>query len=520
MMNLLHELAELHDDTLLSQLDDLVRRDRCSCARIVAHVAEVDARKLYLDRGSPSMIDYARRVLGFSESAAYRRVTAARLARRFPVLLDRIASGAVHLTALTILGPHLDEENCERLVDAASGKSRLELEALVAPLRAPVTVDPRTVVRAVRVAEAPAAGEGGAGLFDSVGETGSEGPGSRAGKGARGQGLGAVVGGAGAAAEGTDPKPAAGLAASANCRGGGTAEACDATARTPSRLAYRLSATLSPETKALLDRAAELLRRDVRPGDVDALLQRALRLLVDTTEARRFGKVRRPRARRLVGAAAGTATTTQAGTVRPTPAGSVTPTPTHTALTTPTGSSDLPTAPPSTADPNRRPTRTIPAAVRRAVAERDGHRCTFVAADGRRCPERGALEFHHRQAFAHGGAATADNIILLCAAHHRRVSEQQFGKFLVRDEPRGGANYANSRLARVRPPARGGMGLGGAASGNSRLARLSRPVHRGRGVGGGIRCTGSWPGGVLRGAMRSADRVVRRPRQAQGANRS
>jgi hypothetical protein len=402
MMNLLHELAELHDDTLLSQLDDLVRRDRCSCARIVAHLAEVDARKLYLDRDAPSMIDYARRVLGFSESAAYRRVTAGRLVRRFPVLLDRIASGAVHLTALTILGPHLDEENCERLVAAASGKSRLELEALVAPFRAPVPVAPRAVVRAVRVAAAPAAEEGGVGLFDSVGEPGSGELGSGAGDGA-----------------GRDEARRAAEVAPAP--------------PTPPRLAYRLSATLSPETKALLDRAAELLRRDVRPGDVDALLQRALRLFVDTTEARRFGKVRRPRASRTVRTALGTATPTLTGS----------------ATTTPAGTSDSPTARQRIAGSSRVPGRTIPAAVRRAVAERDGHRCTFVAGDGRRCPERGALEFHHRQAFAHGGPTTADNLTMLCAAHHRRISEQQFGKFLVRDEPRGGASYGNSRLARV-----------------------------------------------------------------------
>jgi 5-methylcytosine-specific restriction endonuclease McrA len=376
MMNLMSEFAELHDDTLLSQLDDLVRRDRGSCARIIAHVAEVDARKLYLDRGAPSMIDYAKRVLGFSDSAAYRRVTAARLVRRFPLLLDRIASGAVHLTALTILGPHLDEENCERLVAAASGKSRLELEALVAPFRAPVPVTPRAVVRVVRMAEAA----------------------------------------------GTDPKAAGSAAAPP----------------TPPRLAHRLSATLSPETKALLDRAAELHRRDIRPGDVDALLQRALRLLVDTTEARRFGKVRRPRATRP-----------QSPRPRaPRPGSSAAP------ATGPSPASracrfESVSTPPATAGSSRVPGRAIPAVVRRAVAERDGHRCTFVAADGRRCLERGALEFHHRQPFAHGGAATAENLTLLCSAHHRRVSEQQFGKFLVRDEPRGGTGYGNSRQARV-----------------------------------------------------------------------
>jgi len=42
-----------------------------------------------------------------------------------------------------------------------------------------------------------------------------------------------------------------------------------------------------------------------------------------------------------------------------------------------------------------RTSRNIPAAVRRAVYERDGGRCTFVDAQGGRCTERHRLEFHH-----------------------------------------------------------------------------------------------------------------------------
>jgi 5-methylcytosine-specific restriction endonuclease McrA len=382
MTNLMLELAELNDDELHSQLDALVRRDRRNTALIVAHLSEIDARKLYLERGCGSMIDYGQRVLGFSESAAYRCLTAARLVRRFPVLLDRIEAGAIHLTALTILGPHLDDDNVERLVTAASGKSRLELEALVAPLRPPEPQSPRAIVRVVRLPEGPVARDHEASLFDPPGNAES---------------VGAAAAGslkeADTRAEGNSAAAVSGVDVSAPLAPGPTTAAC----ANPTRLAYRLSATLSPETKALLDRAAELLGREVRKGDVDSVLLRALRLLVDTTEARRFGKVRRPRV----------------------------------------------------AQPKRSPSRAIPAAVRRGVAERDGGRCTFVASDGRRCPERGVLEYHHRRPLAHGGPTSVDNLTLLCAAHHRRVSEQQFGRFVARDAPRGGARYGNSRQARV-----------------------------------------------------------------------
>jgi hypothetical protein len=47
--------------------------------------------------------------------------------------------------------------------------------------------------------------------------------------------------------------------------------------------------------------------------------------------------------------------------------------------------------------------RHIPAAVRRAVRERDGDRCVYVDASGRRCSERHRLEYHHRRPFGMGG---------------------------------------------------------------------------------------------------------------------
>ena len=62
--------------------------------------------------------------------------------------------------------------------------------------------------------------------------------------------------------------------------------------------------------------------------------------------------------------------------------------------------------------------RHIPAAVRRAVWERDGGRCTFVEEDGRRCKEQNQLEFHHQRPFARGGDHSIDNVALLCRAHN------------------------------------------------------------------------------------------------------
>ena len=72
--------------------------------------------------------------------------------------------------------------------------------------------------------------------------------------------------------------------------------------------------------------------------------------------------------------------------------------------------------------------RGISAAVKRAVWERDGGRCTFVSSDGKRCPERHRLEFHHDEPYALGGDRSADNIRLACHAHNDYMAEMDYGK--------------------------------------------------------------------------------------------
>jgi 5-methylcytosine-specific restriction endonuclease McrA len=62
--------------------------------------------------------------------------------------------------------------------------------------------------------------------------------------------------------------------------------------------------------------------------------------------------------------------------------------------------------------------RHIPAEVKREVFLRDLGRCAFVGTHGRRCAERGFVEFHHVHPYALGGLATVDNIELRCRRHN------------------------------------------------------------------------------------------------------
>jgi 5-methylcytosine-specific restriction endonuclease McrA len=72
--------------------------------------------------------------------------------------------------------------------------------------------------------------------------------------------------------------------------------------------------------------------------------------------------------------------------------------------------------------------RHIPAAVRRAVRERDGNRCRYVDERGRRCAERDRLEFHHRHPFGMGGDHSPTNLRLLCPTHNQYLAELDYGQ--------------------------------------------------------------------------------------------
>jgi len=84
--------------------------------------------------------------------------------------------------------------------------------------------------------------------------------------------------------------------------------------------------------------------------------------------------------------------------------------------------------------------RHIPASVKRAVSERDERRCTFVSESGKRCDERGFLEFDHIEPIARGGTSTVENVRLLCRAHNQHLAERMFGaEFMDDKRARAGA---------------------------------------------------------------------------------
>src|SRR6476661_1319199 len=104
-------LTELTDDELVSRLSALCLEGHALTARMIDHLIEVEERRLDLRAACSSMFDFCQRRLGMSEGAAFRRINAARLVKRFPSLLGRIERGELHLSALVLLRPRLTDEN-------------------------------------------------------------------------------------------------------------------------------------------------------------------------------------------------------------------------------------------------------------------------------------------------------------------------------------------------------------------------------------------------------------------------
>jgi hypothetical protein len=181
------------------------------------------------------------------------RITAARATRRFPTLLTLIDEGALSLTTVGLLSPHLTDENYASLLDAARLKSKREVERLVAALHP--QPDIASSVRALPARPVVAAAKAAPGHGDASTlppDLLLEPP---------------------AAVPARRPDVVAPLA--------------------PRR--YLIRMTVSQETHDKLQQARDLLRHSIPDGDPATIMDRALTLLIQQAQRDKFGFVARPR---------------------------------------------------------------------------------------------------------------------------------------------------------------------------------------------------------------------------------
>jgi hypothetical protein len=131
-------LALLSNSELISQLEKLVAHEKETTTDIVRHLAEVESRKLYLELGYSSLFDYSTRGLGYSDSAALRRIKVARAGAKVPEIFDYLAEDKVSLSALTVCSGVLVKEDGVKVLEQLKGKTIEEAEWLTASY-SPVT---------------------------------------------------------------------------------------------------------------------------------------------------------------------------------------------------------------------------------------------------------------------------------------------------------------------------------------------------------------------------------------------
>jgi 5-methylcytosine-specific restriction endonuclease McrA len=251
-MTNLSSFVDLSDQQLLIDVARLAACERRTTAALIASLAEFDARRLYLGQGCSSLFTYCTQVLYLSEHAAYNRIEAARAVRRFPVILQLLADGSMNLTTITLLAPHLTEDNHRAMLDTARHKTKRDIEHLLAALH-PQPAVPSTV-RKLPAAKAAAPISQ---VLDLESPTDAAAPVAR--------------------------RPAS---------------TCRAVVAPLAPEQYKLQVTISRETHDKLRRAQDLLRHQIPNGDPAVILNRALTLLVSDLERTKYAATERPRAAR------------------------------------------------------------------------------------------------------------------------------------------------------------------------------------------------------------------------------
>jgi len=370
--------AALDSATLALRLRDLVGDERRVQVEFLLHLDEFDRRQAFLQAGFGSLWDYCLKALHLREGAAGRRIGAMRVLRRFPRLEGPLRDGRLCLSTVSLLGQVLDDDNLEELVGRAAFLTKSEVEHLVVSLR------PRNAPKdGIRQLVSTGAMAGPA---FAPSELNASTPLATCSLPAAPDVQPKEQGKSGAEDVPIERQASTG---EADGRGPRRAEV-----QAVSRDRWSLRVTLDAALKSDLESLKTLLSHKVPSGDLTEVLREAVRCAIEKHGKRR-GTVA-PEVHGKLGSAVA-AQRRGTGTAEPTAHGG-------------------------------RSSRGIPAAVRRQVWDRDGGRCTFEGADGRRCESRWQLEFDHVDPASLGGASTAANLRIRCRKHNVLYAEEVYGR--------------------------------------------------------------------------------------------
>jgi len=124
----MNNVAKMKDNELLKQFSQVVGAEREATIDVVVHLAEIAKRQLYAKEGYASLFRYVTEKHHMSEGAAYRRIQAAKVYRRYEKILGFIQEGKVNLTTVGLIERHLTPKNGEELIKMIIGKSKRQVE--------------------------------------------------------------------------------------------------------------------------------------------------------------------------------------------------------------------------------------------------------------------------------------------------------------------------------------------------------------------------------------------------------
>ncbi len=96
-------VKQLSNNDLVARFGKLVQTERKITHLILECIAEIDSRRIYLEKAYPSLFEFLVKEFGYSPSAANRRIESARLLREIPEVASKIESGALNLSQLSQL---------------------------------------------------------------------------------------------------------------------------------------------------------------------------------------------------------------------------------------------------------------------------------------------------------------------------------------------------------------------------------------------------------------------------------
>ena len=135
----MQNLKLLSNDSLLIQTRSLVAEERKLTTRILWHLREIEDRRLFAERGYPSLFEMCVREFGYSEATAQRRISAMRLIRELPEVEKKLESGELKISQVSQVQGFLRAEQREQgrnysiqekrnLIARIEGKSTRETE--------------------------------------------------------------------------------------------------------------------------------------------------------------------------------------------------------------------------------------------------------------------------------------------------------------------------------------------------------------------------------------------------------